>query len=352
MGYNYTNYMASNQSKNLTFGSHGPEVSDLQETLKQHGLYTGPIDGIYSQSMNQSVKQFQQMAGITADGIYGPQTTSVLNDWTQHPIKFAMAEPAIQQLMQQNPQFANTMQVAAKNGGNQADMLAVANFMSKASAASGAPNPGYLDQNGNVSGDVFQQMALQRASPQIAQSLNYYGNDFAQGVQNEKNQYASNLAGAQQNITNQNATLQTQQGQNNNVNSGWGNVQRNQFRNAANTSLNALQSGAQTTLSSLARNYENQLGTGALASTGQNFGMAGAGGVGKAGTYNQGQAFNAYSPLGGQQGSLTAQWLSQTQNTANQLRNGAQYQVPAFNQYTAASSLGGNAQNYPYYPTQ
>ena len=334
--------------QNLTLGSRGPEVSDLQQSLRQHGLYKGPIDGVYGPEMQSAVKQFQNMAGIRSDGIYGPQTTSQWEDWTKNPIKFAIADPAIQSQMSNNPTFANTMKTLAQTGGNQADMVAAAHFLSKASNGTA----GYLDKNGNVDADVFKQTALASLGPNINQSIKYYGDDFAQGVQNEKAQYQSQLANQKQTLANQNAALQTSQGQNNNVNSGWGQTERGNFQNAANAGLNALQSGAQTRLSGLARNYENQLGTSALNDSGQNFNIAGAGNLGTSGTYQNGGNVNAYNPLGGINGQLSGQWLSQVNARAQNYRQGSYKQLPAYNQYVAAGTLGGLPSSYNYQPTQ
>ncbi len=55
-------------------GSRGSDVTELQATLKLLGYYSGTVDGIYGQSTVSAVSQFQQAAGLNADGITGPVT--------------------------------------------------------------------------------------------------------------------------------------------------------------------------------------------------------------------------------------------------------------------------------------
>ena len=55
-------------------GSTGAEVKAIQETLKDRGLYSGSIDGIYGAGTQAAVKKFQKQQGLTADGIAGHLT--------------------------------------------------------------------------------------------------------------------------------------------------------------------------------------------------------------------------------------------------------------------------------------
>jgi peptidoglycan hydrolase-like protein with peptidoglycan-binding domain len=55
-------------------GSRGSDVTELQATLKLLGYYGGTVDGVYGQSTVSAVSQFQQAAGLNADGITGPAT--------------------------------------------------------------------------------------------------------------------------------------------------------------------------------------------------------------------------------------------------------------------------------------
>lgn len=55
-------------------GSTGAEVKAIQQTLKERGLYTGSVDGIYGSQTQAAVKKFQKQQGLAVDGIAGPQT--------------------------------------------------------------------------------------------------------------------------------------------------------------------------------------------------------------------------------------------------------------------------------------
>lgn len=55
-------------------GSRGEEVRQVQKKLKELGLYTGSVDGIFGTATQKAVRQFQKNCGLTADGIAGPKT--------------------------------------------------------------------------------------------------------------------------------------------------------------------------------------------------------------------------------------------------------------------------------------
>lgn len=55
-------------------GSRGQEVRQIQQKLRQLGLYSGSVDGVYGTATQKAVRQFQKNCGITADGIAGPKT--------------------------------------------------------------------------------------------------------------------------------------------------------------------------------------------------------------------------------------------------------------------------------------
>lgn len=71
LSFLYPSPAAEALSKN---GSTGAEVNAIQETLKDRGLYSGSIDGIYGSGTQAAVKKFQKQQGLTADGIAGPLT--------------------------------------------------------------------------------------------------------------------------------------------------------------------------------------------------------------------------------------------------------------------------------------
>jgi peptidoglycan hydrolase-like protein with peptidoglycan-binding domain len=56
----------------------GPAVADLQTLMTRLGYYTGPIDGVYSAETTAAVTEMQKALGVTADGVYGPETDAAL----------------------------------------------------------------------------------------------------------------------------------------------------------------------------------------------------------------------------------------------------------------------------------
>ncbi len=56
----------------------GAAVADLQELMKRLGYYDGPIDGVYSDATTAAVTEMQKALGVTADGVYGPETEAAL----------------------------------------------------------------------------------------------------------------------------------------------------------------------------------------------------------------------------------------------------------------------------------
>ena len=58
----------------------GPAVAELQRVMTRLGYYTGPIDGIYGTGTVAGVEAMQKALGVTADGIYGPETNAALKN--------------------------------------------------------------------------------------------------------------------------------------------------------------------------------------------------------------------------------------------------------------------------------
>lgn len=58
----------------LRLGAQGSDVTELQSTLKLLGYFSGSVDGVFGESTDQAVKQFQQVAGLEADGVVGTAT--------------------------------------------------------------------------------------------------------------------------------------------------------------------------------------------------------------------------------------------------------------------------------------
>ena len=67
-------------TRNLYQGCTGNDVKTLQKNLKTLGYYkNGALDGIFGPMTNTAVRQFQKAAGITVDGIVGPQTRAAIS---------------------------------------------------------------------------------------------------------------------------------------------------------------------------------------------------------------------------------------------------------------------------------
>jgi peptidoglycan hydrolase-like protein with peptidoglycan-binding domain len=61
----------------------GPAVADLQTVMTHLGFYSGPIDGVYSDETTAAVAEMQKALGVTADGVYGPETDAALKGKAQ-----------------------------------------------------------------------------------------------------------------------------------------------------------------------------------------------------------------------------------------------------------------------------
>ena len=57
----------------------GVSVKSIQKALKNAGYYTGSVDGQAGAKTKDAVKAFQKSKGLTADGIVGKTTWSVLS---------------------------------------------------------------------------------------------------------------------------------------------------------------------------------------------------------------------------------------------------------------------------------
>ncbi|WP_123439724.1 peptidoglycan-binding protein [Streptomyces sp. PanSC9] len=71
----------------LRRGDKGPEVTELQQRLRQLNLYVGEVDGVFTRSVEDGVRTYQLARGITGDdfGVYGPPTRASLEAETSQP---------------------------------------------------------------------------------------------------------------------------------------------------------------------------------------------------------------------------------------------------------------------------
>jgi hypothetical protein len=66
-------------TSNLSMGSRGQEVIELQTRLTAIGYYKGPITGFYGGLTRAAVMAFQRANGLPATGFFGPMTRALLN---------------------------------------------------------------------------------------------------------------------------------------------------------------------------------------------------------------------------------------------------------------------------------
>ena len=77
----------------LRLGSRSTDVRQLEQKLKELGLYSGPLDGIFGGGVESAVKEFQRSKGLTRDGIVGPETWSALFPGTPTPSSSLQGRP-------------------------------------------------------------------------------------------------------------------------------------------------------------------------------------------------------------------------------------------------------------------
>lgn len=76
----------------------GPDVLEVQDILKQMGLFAGKADGEYSQALAASVIEFQQRMNVPADGVVGPETWNLLTMRADRKIDHKEITSSAQQL--------------------------------------------------------------------------------------------------------------------------------------------------------------------------------------------------------------------------------------------------------------
>ncbi|WP_053654218.1 peptidoglycan-binding domain-containing protein [Streptomyces sp. MMG1121] len=71
----------------LRRGDKGPEVTELQERLRQLNLYSDEINGVFTRSVEDAVRTYQLARGLIGDpyGEYGPTTRKSLETETTAP---------------------------------------------------------------------------------------------------------------------------------------------------------------------------------------------------------------------------------------------------------------------------
>jgi peptidoglycan hydrolase-like protein with peptidoglycan-binding domain len=73
-----TTTVTTTVTQTTTASTASPAVAQLQLGMTSLGYYSGPIDGVYGSETAAGVKAMQQALGVTADGIFGPETYNAL----------------------------------------------------------------------------------------------------------------------------------------------------------------------------------------------------------------------------------------------------------------------------------
>jgi len=63
----------------LRIGSNGLPVRRLQSRMSAVGFDTGGVDGRFGAKTEQAVKQLQQQASLSVDGVVGPKTWAIVD---------------------------------------------------------------------------------------------------------------------------------------------------------------------------------------------------------------------------------------------------------------------------------
>jgi peptidoglycan hydrolase-like protein with peptidoglycan-binding domain len=82
---------SNNDNQDLTLGSQGSAVSQLQKDLASLGFYTYKIDGSFGEKTYDAVVSFQKAQRLKTDGLVGPITKAALNN----ALKEIVASPQI-----------------------------------------------------------------------------------------------------------------------------------------------------------------------------------------------------------------------------------------------------------------
>ncbi len=70
-------------NRNLSMGSRGNDVSDLQTRLQELGYYSANVDGVFGYQTLYAVRKFQKDNGLKIDGIVGENTRKLLQEKTK-----------------------------------------------------------------------------------------------------------------------------------------------------------------------------------------------------------------------------------------------------------------------------
>jgi len=182
-------------STNLTLGSRGNEVIALQQYLKNQGLYTGAIDGIYGPKTMNAVHTYQKNQNLKVDGIAGPETLGNIKAHSSvtKTIEKAMQNPDVAKIVANDPVASKTMNQLLNN-----DLTGLVDESGKPystdtvnkiySESLAELDPAYKQELQKERGDVESQLLSNQSS------LDRYLTNSANTFQENKNQLDQNAA--------------------------------------------------------------------------------------------------------------------------------------------------------------
>lgn len=101
--------------KTIQSGDNGDAVRDLQQKLAEYGYYEGEIDGRFGNQTRRAVERFQYRHGLSADGIAGKRTLTVLYESDEIRPASSEATPA------PSPAASTDLRPAASTGARATD---------------------------------------------------------------------------------------------------------------------------------------------------------------------------------------------------------------------------------------
>lgn len=303
-------------------GEHGGHVSQLQSLLKNYGLYTGSIDGIYGPKTTKAVAALQNFIGQEPSGVADSEVYGAIDHLSTDPMNAILSDPLIHNLIATDPRVAETFKkVQASGGAPKAMIVAAKNMNDRAVASTGRGNSGEFIITGSPD-DNFWKEAEGEEDPSYQEALKMYKNDFNNKLEKQKGDYSAFLQNEEANLGQDTQALDE-----NNANTGtlFGTARVQQRSNLAqkyNNEISGKERENTYNLTGLGNDLESRYGTDAANSA--DFNVPGAGTVNPLSLkYNNGTNRSAYKPAGGVYGSDNTQYQNNLKVRYNLLKNGS-----------------------------
>src|SRR5699024_10331544 len=143
----------------LTQGEQGPDVTDVQEKLQNHG-YDVKTDGVYDQNLQNKIVDFQYAQGWNADGVMDQPTMVALNSGAAPAANNSADDSNVSE--PETPQLQNLStdnDTSGEPDANAGDAVSVANSLGGSPYVSGGTTPAGFDSSGFIN-YVFDQQGV------------------------------------------------------------------------------------------------------------------------------------------------------------------------------------------------